>query len=451
MPTDYDSREQAKFSMNSSGDTSVRVTSESLIMNEDVQHPIPTNGDSIYAKDINVDLSTAVGWTDEDSQGVNKVLIPFTDLQTRLHNSTSDSPKVLYISFKRTINAHQVGIGSVGTGENFSNVRISLLGSGNTERTVLDECDNNEKYDSRNYEFEPQLFNALKLEFCTTDPVCVSNITIQKACEVEASIKAKSQLTNNIENINSYKNALQVDDSLVHEKGVNLFFFRDLDTSTTLAEDALRNDTSVSVVDSTGFVVGDKIRVTTDVDVGQSFLFVTDVTGSVLTIDRPLSVGVSSGSTVTKVSTSLNVVGSLENPIIFKIVPPNSTLSLRWQLTRMLIHLESVSTMDDGLFGSLPSLTNGLNIRVIKGDGTYRDITNWKNNGDMANDMYDVTYTSKAPSGQYGLRGRWTFTKAQFHVDLRGASGDYFEIRIQDDLSVLEDFEVKCQGRLFGG
>ena len=163
----------------------------SVLVNDDVQYPLPSDGDSVYAKDVNVDLSTAVGWTDKDNQGVDKVLIPFTDLQTRLHNATSDNPKVLLIHFNRTINAHQVGLGSVGDDESFSNVRITLLGSDNVERTVLDDCSNDTKFSSRNYEFEPQLFNALKLEFCTADSVCVSNITIQKACEVSSYIKVQ--------------------------------------------------------------------------------------------------------------------------------------------------------------------------------------------------------------------------------------------------------------------
>ena len=43
------------------------------------------------------------------------------------------------------------------------------------------------------------------------------------------------------------------------------------------------------------------------------------------------------------------------------------------------------------------------------------------------------------------------FTKDEFVVDLDGATGDYLEVLIQDDLSGLADFEIKGKGRLFGG
>ena len=68
----------------------------------------------------------------------------------------------------------------------------------------------------------------------------------------------------------------------------------------------------------------------------------------------------------------------------------------------------------------------------------------------MALDMFDVTYTDKAPAGQYGVRGRWTFTRAEFIVELDGAAGDKFELLVQDNLTGLSTYEKKCQGRLFG-
>jgi len=69
----------------------------------------------------------------------------------------------------------------------------------------------------------------------------------------------------------------------------------------------------------------------------------------------------------------------------------------------------------------------------------------------VGNDMYDLTYAAKPPAGQYGLIARWTFTRAQFVADLDGATGDYLECLIQDDLTDLDSFQIKGQGRLFGG
>ena len=154
-----------------------------------VQNPFQVDGDSVYAKDVWVEESITTNWTDEDGTGLDVAVIPFTNLHTRMHNATGDNPKTVMFHFNRTINAHQVGLGSIGAGESFSNVKIILLGSGNVERTVLDDSGDNTKHNSENYEFEPQLFNALKIEFHTADTVCISNCTIQKSIEVESFIK----------------------------------------------------------------------------------------------------------------------------------------------------------------------------------------------------------------------------------------------------------------------
>lgn len=153
-----------------------------------VQNPVPCVGAGVYTKDVWVAESVTTGWTDADNSGEELANIPFSNLHTHLENSTSDNPKTLLIHFNRTIAANQVGLGCYDTGD-FSNVKISLLGSSGEVRTVVDESADNTKYNSRNYLFEPDLFNALQLEFSTTDTVCVSNITIQKAVQTNSFIQ----------------------------------------------------------------------------------------------------------------------------------------------------------------------------------------------------------------------------------------------------------------------
>lgn len=153
-----------------------------------VQHPLPTDGDSVYYKDIWPEESTSTNWIDVDSVGEEVVYIPFDGLHTRIENTTSDNPKILIVHFRRTINAHQVGIGSYDGGD-FSNVKLELLGSSHAARTVFDDSANNTKYNSKNYPFEPELFNAVKFSFYTADPVRLSNITIQKSINVSAQLQ----------------------------------------------------------------------------------------------------------------------------------------------------------------------------------------------------------------------------------------------------------------------
>lgn len=165
-----------------------------------VQNPLSTDGDSVYCKDVWVDESIVTNWVDEDGAGGDIACIPFNNLHTIIKNTTSDNPKILRIHFNRTVFATQVGLGCVGTGESFSNVCIKALGSGGVERIVKDESTNNSKYTSRNYFFSKQeLFNAIQIEFNTTDDICLSNITIQKAREV--SVGQVERTTNSLKTI----------------------------------------------------------------------------------------------------------------------------------------------------------------------------------------------------------------------------------------------------------
>ena len=144
-----------------------------------VQHPLPTDGDSVYAKDVWVDESITTDWLDVDETGEDISIIPFANLHTRIANETSNNPKILQIHFNRTVSLDQVGIGCFLEGT-FSNVVVKLLGSGGMVREAYDDSANNTKYTSNNYRFSPDLGNAVLIEFHTDDPVCISNITIQK-------------------------------------------------------------------------------------------------------------------------------------------------------------------------------------------------------------------------------------------------------------------------------
>ena len=157
--------------------------------NVGIQRPLSIEGRSIYAQNIWIAESTVTDWTDKDLTGQNVIEIPFTNLHTRIENATATNPKILILHFNRTVNAHQIGIGCTGGGD-FSNVKVVLIGSGGVERSVLDDSANSVKYTSNNYRFTPELFNAIRLEFHTTDTVTISNITVQKASPVEAALKA---------------------------------------------------------------------------------------------------------------------------------------------------------------------------------------------------------------------------------------------------------------------
>ena len=137
----------------------------------DVQYPLPTDGDSIYAKDIDNDNSITTDWVDLDSTGQNVAVIPFTGLFTRIQNSTTDNPKTLTIYLNRTVLASGIGLGANIAGS-FSNVKVILLGSGGTERSVVDESADSTVYTSRIFKFKEDIYlNAVRLEFHTVNTV----------------------------------------------------------------------------------------------------------------------------------------------------------------------------------------------------------------------------------------------------------------------------------------
>ena len=172
------------------GNQKTRIIDSNTDNEVNIQYPLSIDWDSVYAKDIWIDESITTGWTDEDSTWLDLALIPFTNLNTRLHNWTSDNPKILLIHFNRTVSLDQVWLWCVWTGESFSNVKIVILWSWWVERTALDDSSNNTKYKSRNYQFWPELWNAIKLEFYTSDAVCISNITVQKVTKTATRIQA---------------------------------------------------------------------------------------------------------------------------------------------------------------------------------------------------------------------------------------------------------------------
>ncbi|MCK5018482.1 MAG: hypothetical protein KAS32_15590 [Candidatus Peribacteraceae bacterium] len=194
-----------------------------------------------------------------------------------------------------------------------------------------------------------------------------------------------------------------------------------------------------------GIITGDEILLLDTVGDRALQAVVTNVVTNTITIDRPIDHIYPSASTLGRIVTTEMAVDGSSTPQIFTVRAGTTPIDF----TRFILTMLDGTAMDDGKFGGLDSLDNGTVIRVVT-EGNVRTLTHWRSNADLKDDMYDVTYSNKAPAGQFGLSSRWTFTKGEFVVDLDGSTGDYLEILVQDDLSGLADFEVKGQGRIFG-
>jgi len=240
--------------------------------------------------------------------------------------------------------------------------------------------------------------------------------------------------------------ALNIHNADVHNTLINRHFI-DFDSATENPSVAITaGDTLITVVSTTGFTVGDPIVIKdAGGDIREHHLEITAiVVDTSITVDRPIDQDYTTSAALELVITNMNVSGSLASPLIYEVAPPLDEI---WHITRIIIAIADAGTMDDGKFGSLSTLTNGTVFRENK--TALTTITNWHNNGDMAQDMFDVEYTAKAPAGENGLRGRFSNNKNAVVYRLDGANGDK-EILIQDDLTDLTSFHMKAQGHIEG-
>ena len=146
-----------------------------------VQNPIPTDGDSVYCKDIKLSLSDIGSFTGDLLSVVN-------NLDDSIVDNTTTNPKTFKLFLERPLTTSGVGIVSH-TGD-FSNVKISFQNRQNVDLLVIDDSTNNTKYTSRRYPGLSKDTCCIKFEFHTTDPVNVSFLRIAKDLAVVARLKA---------------------------------------------------------------------------------------------------------------------------------------------------------------------------------------------------------------------------------------------------------------------
>jgi hypothetical protein len=408
--------------------------------NVSIQNPLPVDGDSVYAKDI---------WLSESDIGdfSGSVLDLFDNLQSTIVDSTGNDPKTIIIQFNRTIISNALGLGTY-TGD-FSNTEIQIGTSGGSFITVVDDSVDATKYTSRILQLPITAgFNAIKLIFHTTDTISLSNCVIIKARSTISRIQAKSSLNGLVEDVTSYRGALDVNSAWVHRKIVNETYHQHTGDSTTPSVAISGGDISITFTSVAGFAIGSQCKLTEGSTQEGGLLTVTDITALVVTMDRPIGNDYTTAADIAEVTTNMAVSGTLAAPEIFEIDPPEGVV---WQFTRIMASITDNASMDDSRFGGIAALTNGVTLRATTTAGRTIVFANWKSNYDMKLDMFDVAYSDKSPAGFYGLNTRWTFTKSEVVAELDGDASPVqkLEVLIQDDLTDLETFYQRGQGRVF--
>ena len=173
---------------------------------------------------------------------------------------------------------------------------------------------------------------------------------------------------------------------------------------------------------------------------------IVTVTADVILLDCPVNrIYTTAASTISHSIKSMNVDGSV-TPQIFTVKPLSTQAG---DITRIICEIRDNAAMDFETFGALPALTNGVAVRVNNGDGTYRNVFNFKSNGDIILMCFDHNFAVNNGGGTRGFTSRITFAGQSKHgvaIRLDGALGEELEMVIQDDLTGLTRMHWVGQG-----
>lgn len=198
-----------------------------------------------------------------------------------------------------------------------------------------------------------------------------------------------------------------------------------------------------------GTPTGTNIFIKDGVNEETDHVSVIDITNTTILIDRPLQHNYSTLSTLEITNEDLSLLtGTMVSPIIYKAQPASGVIV---DINRIIVDIVHTTAGDNSRFGNIiGGLTNGLVLKLNK-TKNKKILSQWKTNGEIKNDMFDLDYTDKAGAGLFGTSGRWSFNgreKNNFAIRLIGDRNDKFEVLVQNDLSSLTSMKIKTWGNL---
>jgi len=242
-------------------------------------------------------------------------------------------------------------------------------------------------------------------------------------------------------------NPLHVTISSQDTRVFNNFLAQDLDALTySLNVDAVAGATTLQIVvdgtHPTGSINAGETLFVFD-GFGAEQLEVISVTAQVgyddVVIDSPLPKTYAAATPTEIKRTTINFAkagGSLGSHLEFVMPPPLAqSTPVVLDITFMKIILLDDVAMDDGKFGGIAALTNGIVLHHHRPDG-INSIFNAKTNGDLKHIGRGAYDDRSGGGGDYGF-GVEILWEDWYGVPLRIYPGDYVEILVQDDLSAL--------------
>lgn len=215
----------------------------------------------------------------------------------------------------------------------------------------------------------------------------------------------------------------------------------------TLSSDAAIDDTQITLTTGHGRASGDYLILYTDDYFIQARA--KNVAGDVITLQSPLYLPFpAAATTIVGGKIGMSVDGSV-TPVTFKFDIPSQNFD-PIDITVVKMAMAHAASADDGTFGGIAELANGLFLR--KENSSKFNYGTYKKNLDFRFINADVEYTNKAPSGQNGtnvtieIQGQENFDQV-----IRIAFGDTLKAVVQDDLTGLILFSIAIIGSYTAG
>ena len=254
------------------------------------------------------------------------------------------------------------------------------------------------------------------------------------------------RLTEIMENVSSGGDSLDVSIQDQNTPPLASYFVKSVSNFT------LSSDSGISTVDTLVYTfeatAGHDILVTNEIILldtvrNKSFqAVVTNVATNTITVDRPIDHAYPSAITLGRVITSQMAVDGSSTPQIFSIRAGTTPVDV----SKFIITMLDSSDMDDGKFGGITALTNGLVLRIV--NSYQRTIFSFKTNGEIKQFAEMLEYSSKAPAGQFGLSSQITLNgRDKYGIVLRISNDDVIQWVVQDDLTGLDSLKISAIGQ----
>lgn len=233
---------------------------------------------------------------------------------------------------------------------------------------------------------------------------------------------------------------------------LNVPFLKDRVT-TTLAVDAVIGAYSITASPGHGLLVGDTLEVA-DLNVFEFFQAkILSILGDVITIDQPIPYPFATATSIVLGSSDSLLVDGSVTPEVFSVIPLPTQKAV---ITRLIIEIRGTDFMDFETLGSDASVLRGCQIRIKRSDGTFKNLINFKNNGDFIRQSFDYDFQQNTGNNVRSFVARITWggnSKQGTVINLDGSLGEELQVLVQDDLTGTSNnqFILQAQGNEMGG